>query len=272
MRKILGLLALLCLTSPVAADGLLGTGFPITLGTTVISGSSATTIITGLSIAAGGSNTLAALSFAGNGCTIGTDSLCVNGTTSVGNVNVTSATVPANGIYLSAANVLSFATNSGLRWSITAGGAFFNAPQAGGAQLSNATGTCTAPSLVPNRTSTTTGWSGNGTLLCLAIAGVDSFDFATAGFTAKGTIPVVTGTGTPTITTGSTDTSGEVTGGVSATSIVITFSASKTNAPFCTVTSQTQLAAFTYTISTTAITITETATTGDKIDYICMQH
>lgn len=91
-------------------------------------------------------------------------------------------------------------------------------------------------------------------------------------FTFTGTIPTVTGTGTPAITTGSTDTAGEVTGGTLATSIVVSFSSTKANAPFCTVTAQTQVAAFAYTISTTAITITLTATTGQKIDYVCFQH
>jgi hypothetical protein len=85
-----------------------------------------------------------------------------------------------------------------------------------------------------------------------------------------GTTPAVTGTGSPTIATGSTDTSGEVTGGTLATSIVITFASAKTNAPFCVVTSQT--AAITYTISTTAITVTLAATTGEKVDYHCTQH
>lgn len=87
-----------------------------------------------------------------------------------------------------------------------------------------------------------------------------------------GTIPTVTGTGTPTITAGSTDSAGEITSGTTATSIVITFSSVKTNAPFCTVTPQTQLVSFAYTISTSAITITQTATSGEKIDYVCFQH
>jgi hypothetical protein len=86
------------------------------------------------------------------------------------------------------------------------------------------------------------------------------------------TIPTVTGTGAPTIATGSTDSVGEVTAGTTATSVVITFSSVKTNAPFCTVTDQSTLASFTYTISTSAITITQTANSGNKIDYICFQH
>lgn len=271
MRKILALFSLLCLTSPVVADGLLGTGFPITLGTTVVTGSSINATITGLSIAAGGSNTLAALSFAGNGCTLGTDNLCVNGTTTVGNVNVTGSTVPANGAYLSAANTLTLATNTSPR--ILLSTTSFTANNASGFQMATGATTCTgALALAPNRSGSTNGYSGDGAKDCLVVGGVDKFDVTASGLFFLGTIPGVTGTGTPSITTGSTDTAGEVTGGVSATSIVITFAASKTNAPFCTVTSQTQLAAFTYTISTASITITETATTGDKIDYICFQH
>ena len=87
-----------------------------------------------------------------------------------------------------------------------------------------------------------------------------------------GTAPTPTGTGTPTIATGSTDNAGEVTAGASATSVVITFATAKTNAPFCVVRSQAQIASFAYTISTTAITITQTATSGNLIDYICAQH
>lgn len=87
-----------------------------------------------------------------------------------------------------------------------------------------------------------------------------------------GTAPVPTGTGTPTIAAGSTDSAGEVTAGASATSVIITFNSVKASAPFCEVTSQTQLAAFAYTISTSAISITQTATSGNKIDYHCDQH
>lgn len=97
---------------------------------------------------------------------------------------------------------------------------------------------------------------------------------APATFTSvkfSGTAPAPTGTGTPTIVATSTDTAGEVTAGASATSVIITFSSVKTNAPFCVVTSQTQLAAFAYTITGTAITITQTATSGNKIDYNCTQ-
>lgn len=93
-----------------------------------------------------------------------------------------------------------------------------------------------------------------------------------ANYFGSGTAPVPTGTGSPTIAAGSTDFAGEVTAGATATSVIITFAVAKTNAPFCVVGSQTQLAAFAYTISTSAITITQTATSANKIDYHCVQH
>lgn len=111
----------------------------------------------------------------------------------------------------------------------------------------------------------------NATLSAKYALGADSLRI-NGPIATGGTIPAVTGTGTPTITTGSTDTAGEVTSGTTATSVIITFVTAKTNAPFCNVTPQTQLVAFAYTISTTAITVTQTATTGEKIDYECIQH
>lgn len=87
-----------------------------------------------------------------------------------------------------------------------------------------------------------------------------------------GSAPVPTGTGTPTIAAGSTDNAGEVTAGSSATSVVITFAGTHANAPFCVVRSQAQITSFAYTLSTTAITITQTATSANLIDYVCVQH
>lgn len=86
----------------------------------------------------------------------------------------------------------------------------------------------------------------------------------------KGTAPAPTGTGTPTIVATSTDQAGEVTAGTSATSVVITFAGTYTIAPFCVVRTQSQLTSFAYTISTTAITITQTATSANLIDYVCV--
>lgn len=212
-------------------------------------------------------------SFAIAGCSIGTDVFCANGTATVGSLNVTSTTIPVNGIYESAASQIGISSNSVLHIIVTSSILEGNNASSWTMPTNAAPNCTTTPSLTVSKALTQTGISGDGsTKVCIAISGVDTFDFAAGGFTTKGTIPTVTGTGTPTIATGSTDTSGEVTSGTSATSVVITFAAAKTNAPFCTVTAQTQLAAFAYTISTAAITITQTATTGEKIDYICLQH
>lgn len=204
-----------------------------------------------------------------NGCNV--TSVCFAGAFVPG-----SAVVPSMGMYSSGAGILDFSTSGSDRFQI--GGSsitFFIAPRSTvstGWAFGTAAATATAPNLQINRSDATTGIGGVVNHVALIAQGVDMLDAATSGLKTGGTIPVVTGTGTPTIVAGSTDTAGEVTSGATATSVVITFSATKTNAPFCTVTPQTQLAAFAYTISTTAITITQTVTSGEKIDYVCFQH
>lgn len=144
----------------------------------------------------------------------------------------------------------------------------------GGFQLNNGAATSTGPTLTPNKAAATTGWGAQaaGNVSCVIVA-VERCRFTNEGYVPiQATAPVPTGTGTPTIAAGSTDESGEVTAGTTATSVIITFNLTHTNAPFCVVTSQTQLVAFAYTISNTAITITQTATSGNKIDYRCSAH
>lgn len=171
------------------------------------------------------------------------------------------------------ARAMAFRTSGVDRWFISTAGAFSNSGNSAGASLSISGASSTVPSIIPNRNSTTTGIgaqaSGN---MSAIVGGVENQRWIAGGVQFLGTIPTVTGTGTPTIVTGSTDTAGEVTSGTLATSVVITFAAAKTNAPFCIVVPQTQIAAFVYTVSTTAITITMTATTGLVIDYHCFQH
>lgn len=88
-----------------------------------------------------------------------------------------------------------------------------------------------------------------------------------------GTNVTVTGCGTsPTVTTGSTDTAGEVTQGSIATGCTISFSTTKAAAPFCVVDSEAGLG-FTFTESTTAITIVNVgALSSTKLTYICVQN
>lgn len=64
------------------------------------------------------------------------------------------STVPTNGMYLSAANTVSFATSSSLRWSI--GTSFFGS-SASGVLLSNSAASSTVPTVIPNRSDQTTG-------------------------------------------------------------------------------------------------------------------
>lgn len=92
----------------------------------------------------------------------------------------------------------------------------------------------------------------------------------------SGNAPTITGTGTPVCAstgTGCTNSAGDVTAGASATSVVITFNGTfGTGIPTCVVQSHTQLVAFSYVVTATAITITQTATTGNTISYECNPH
>lgn len=82
-------------------------------------------------------------------------------------------------------------------------------------------------------------------------------------------VPVITSCGTtPSAATGS-DMAGQVTEGTTATGCTITFAVTYAAAPFCVVGLQTQVAAFSYTLSTSAITVTNTSTSNDKINWVC---
>ena len=77
------------------------------------------------------------------------------------------------------------------------------------------------------------------------------------------------GTGSPAIV--GSDTAGQVTMGTSATGCVLTFNVAHTNTPYCVVTWQnTPLASQSYTVSNTAITLTQTSTSGNKANYHCI--
>lgn len=88
---------------------------------------------------------------------------------------------------------------------------------------------------------------------------------------AGGGTPTVSACGTTPGTPTGTDMAGEVAEGTTATGCTITFANSGyTAAPHCVVALGTQQVAFTYTISTTAITVTNTSATGDVIHWICV--
>lgn len=79
--------------------------------------------------------------------------------------------------------------------------------------------------------------------------------------------PTSCGTGTPTVV--GSDIAGLITMGTSATGCTVTFNVAYNNPPFCTVTWQTNLAAMSYTVSASTIVITQTSTSGNKINYNC---
>ena len=86
---------------------------------------------------------------------------------------------------------------------------------------------------------------------------------------AVGTAPALSSCGTTPAIEGS-DLSGTVTMGTgSPTGCVITFNAAYTSAPRCSVTWRTNIASMQYTVSTSAITLTQTATSSNLVDYIC---
>lgn len=98
-------------------------------------------------------------------------------------------------------------------------------------------------------------------------------NFVLAGNSQVGIAPPVLtscGTGSPTIS--GTNSAGLITVGTSATGCVATFATAYVSAPVCTVVSETAPATTTpaYSVSTTAITIVQTSTSGNKYDYVCV--
>lgn len=93
----------------------------------------------------------------------------------------------------------------------------------------------------------------------------------TGHFSSTGPAPVLSGcgSGSPTIT--GSNLAGTVVTGTTATGCVITFSSAFVNAPTCVLSPASGvLAAFSYTISTTAITVTQTSSSGNTITYVCV--
>lgn len=82
--------------------------------------------------------------------------------------------------------------------------------------------------------------------------------------------PVLSSCGTTPTVVGS-DTAGLVTMGTgSPTGCVITFATAYVSTPFCSVDSQSQLTSFAYIVSNLAITLTQTGTSSNLVNYICI--
>jgi hypothetical protein len=84
------------------------------------------------------------------------------------------------------------------------------------------------------------------------------------------TAPALTSCGTSPAIAGN-DYAGTVTMGTgSPTGCVITFNTAYSAAPHCVVSPRSQITSFAYTVSATAITITQTGTSSDLADYVCV--
>jgi hypothetical protein len=137
----------------------------------------------------------------------------------------------------------------------TSGSLQLNAPSSGALS-----GTIT----LPNATTTLAG---------VAVAQTFSADQGfSAHVRAAGSAPALTSCGTSPAISGS-DLAGTVTMGTGApTGCVITFAVAYSSAPHCVVTWRaTPLATQSYAVSTTAITLTQVATSSNVVDYVCMQ-
>lgn len=87
----------------------------------------------------------------------------------------------------------------------------------------------------------------------------------------SGTAPALSSCGTsPTLLSGSNDVAGEITTGTGTpTTCTLTFALAYAATPSCAVSPQALFATFSYTVSTSAISITTTAASSRKINYVC---
>jgi hypothetical protein len=105
---------------------------------------------------------------------------------------------------------------------------------------------------------------GTGTSTLVFLGNVGHWD-------ASGTAPALTSCGgTPSIT--GSDYAGRVVAGSAATGCTITFVNAYVNTPACTVTNQSLgvTNTFTYTVSNSAIAVSQTGLAGDIVDYVCI--
>lgn len=106
-----------------------------------------------------------------------------------------------------------------------------------------------------------------------------SYSAATFSITSYANIPRIRATGgTPTLTSCGTspvisgsDVAGVITMGTGAPAgCVVTFSTAYTSTPYCNMSWQTNLASMQYTITASAMTLVQTATSSNKVGYICV--
>lgn len=135
-----------------------------------------------------------ATSLAIGGATIGTDALGVAGTATIsGQLSAasfvpTGSSVPTNGMYLSAANTVDFATSGGSKFTISTANITsklaFVMSASGAARLANTAASSTVPTLIVNNTDTTTGIGAQATgNVSLIAAGAEIVRITATAFT-----------------------------------------------------------------------------------------
>jgi hypothetical protein len=201
---------------------------------------------------------------------IGTAPLVVTSTTLVANLHAALAdAAPVGGISgLGTGIATALAVNVGTAGAPVVNGGALGTPSSGvGTNI-----TSVNAATLGGATFAAPGAIGGGTAAAGAFTTITAATFASIGtkVRAAGTAPALTscGGGSPAIV--GSDLAGEVTMGTSATGCIITFNVAYASAPYCTVSWPAQaLASQSYTYSTTAITLTQTSTSGNKIIYHC---
>jgi len=93
----------------------------------------------------------------------------------------------------------------------------------------------------------------------------------TGNLSSTGPAPVLSGCGGGSPTIVGSNLAGTVVTGTTATGCVITFTTAFTATPTCVLSPASGvLASFSYTLSTTAITVTQTSSSGNTITYVCV--
>lgn len=187
-----------------------------------------------------------------------------------------------HGIYSSGAGFIDFATSGVDRMSLSTTDLQMAVP------IHYQGGSTGAPSIAPLAATNTGIWwasttemdftIGGTTSVSIIGAGVVALNNESTGYTKVGTkiraggaAPALTSCGTTPAISGS-DLAGEVTMGTGTpTGCVITFNVAYAATPYCSATWQDQtIATRQYAVSTTALTLTQTATSSNKVNYTCM--
>lgn len=236
---------LLLIATPPAFSQYAGSGcFSLTIGSTGIScGASTATTVSGLTLSDGalsGTTTLP-----GSGQLSNAGNLGLGAASSGQKLEVTGATVVKGAVTANqtSSGALDFASGGARLFGWGAGGVD------GKVEVFTGQGAAGATSRAK--------WDVKGTYI--------PFHLMASGASA----PALTSCGTSPAISGD-DKAGLVTMGTGTpTGCVITFATAYSAAPYCTVTWQTNIASMQYVVSATAITLTQTATSSNKVNYVC---